>query len=229
MTRLLISIAVACCFLIPAVALAGNTAPKLYLEIWQYAEVPDPIPTEVCVHLVAVPPAGIPCYSPKGAFNTAIVALHVGNLDPPVCPVTGLDCKTPVSKGGYLGVPFGVLSTGEAITYLSWTACPGFLKGPSVAGEPSACLASSTSKCHDWQDHLGYLQYLNMSSRTGATALGVVNSADLGLFKVINCHNEYDENTTVVGGVQWGGAQSITCAVTAVSATTWGGIKSLFR
>jgi len=228
MTRLLISIAVACCFLIPAVAVAGNTAPKLYLEIWAYAEVPDPIPGEVCVHSVPIPVGGIHCYNAKAAYATAIVALHVGNLDQPVCPTTGLSCKNP-SQGGYLGVPFGVQATGEAITFMSWTACAGFLKGPSAAGEPSACLASSTHDCHDWQHHLGYLQYINMSTRTGMTTLGVVNNADLALFKVINCHNEYDEGTTVVGAAQWGGVQSITCATTAVSATTWGGIKGLFR
>ncbi len=229
MKRLLISIAVACCFLIPAVALAGNTAPKLYLELWQFEEVPTPLPGDICMHTTPVPPAGIHCYDAKSAFYSAVVALHVGNLDQPVCPVTGLDCKTPVSQGGYLGVPFGVLATGEAITFMSWNACPGFLKGPSAAGEPSACLASSTSKCHDWQDHLGYLIYMNVSSRTGMTTLGVVNNADLATYRVINCHNEYDTGTTVVGGAQWGGAQSITCATTAVSNTTWGGIKSLFR
>jgi len=228
MTRLLISLAVACCFLIPAGAFAGNDAPKLYLEIWQFGEVPDPVPEYVCVHTTPVPPTGISCYSTKTQFNTAFVALHVGNLNQPVCPTTGIACRVP-PQGGYLGVPFGMMATGQSVTFLSFTACPGFLKGPSAAGEPSACLASSTSKCHDWQDHLGYLQYFTTSSSPAATTFGVVNNADLNLFKVINCGNQYDEGTTVVGGAQWGGTQSITCAVTAVTPTTWGNIKSLFR
>ncbi len=226
MTRLLISIAVACCFLIPAVALAGNTAPKLYLEIWQFAEAPDPVPDYVCVHSVPVPVSGIPCYSTKAAYNTALLAVHIGNLNQPVCPIPDASCT---NQGGFLGLSFGLLATGEAVTFMNWTACPGFLKGPSVAGEPSACLASSTDKCHDWQDHLGYLQYINMSTRTGMTTLGIVASADANPLSVINCNFLYDSGTTVVGGAQWGGAQSIVCATTAVSNTTWGSIKSLFR
>lgn len=228
MKRLLISFALAGCFLIAAAAFGENAGPKLYLEIWEFSEVPDPLPTEVCVHTSPIPPEGIHCYSPKTAYYTAVVALHVGNLDQPVCPVPSAACEGAEAHGGYLGVPFGVMATGEAITFMSWTACPGFLKGPSANGEPEACLASSTKDCHDWQDHLGYLQYINPSSRTGMTMLAIVKNADLNLYNVINCHNEYD-TTYVGGGAQWGGAQSIVCATTAVSPTTWGKIKSLFR
>lgn len=228
MKRLLISMALSFCFLIAAAAFAGNVGPKLYLELWQFEEVPVTLPEEVCMHVVPVPAGGIHCYSPKTAYYSAVVALHVGNLDQPVCPVPSATCETAIAHGGYLGVPFGVMTTGEAVTFMSWTACPGFLKGPSAAGEPSACLASSTSKCHDWQDHLGYLQYINMSTRTGMTTVSVIKNADLNLYNVINCHNEYD--TTYVGGAaQWGGTQSVTCSTTGVAPTTWGKIKGLFK
>jgi len=225
MARLLISIVVACCFVVPVVALAGNTAPKLYLELWQFAEMPDPMVGYVCVHSTK-PVGGIHCYDTKVAYNSAVVPIHIGNLNQPVCPTTGPSCA---GQGGFLGLGFGLLASGEAVNFMSWVACPGFLKGPSQAGEPAACIASSTQNCHDWWDHLGYLTYLNLSTRTGMTNLTIVNSADLNRYSVINCHNEYDAGTEIGGSAQWGGVQSVTCSSTPIQDTTWGSIKSLFR
>ncbi len=224
MRRLLI-LTIAACFCLTVPAMAGNVAPKLYLEVWNYAEVPDPIPTDVCKHLTK-PTGGIHCYDVKVAYNYAVVGFHVGNLDTPICSTTGVDCA---AFGGFVGCPFGVASSGEAVNFASWTACPGFLKGVSVAGEPSACSSNSTSGCHNWWDHSGYLSYLNLSTRTGATFFDIVANADLGHNRVINCAFTYDNGTTIGYRAQWGGTSTLTCPSTAVEETTWSKVKSLFR
>lgn len=228
-TLILISttISAACsCLIFPAAGLAGNAAPKLYLEVWDFeGGVPDPVPTDVCIHTTA-PTGGIHCHDQKLAYHTAAVALHVGNLDTPTCPTIGPACAT---YGGYVGVGFGIVTSGEAVVFLGWTACPGFLAGPSFAGEPAACLATSAWGCREWWEHLGYLTYVNMSTATGATYFDIVASADDATYDVINCANSYDTNTSIGGGAQWGGTQTVTCSSTPVGETTWGKIKSLFR
>ncbi len=231
MKKLLIVLAA---LMIPTVVMAGNMAPALYLELYQFEEDPTdpgPMPGYVCVHERPTSyPFTLPCYAPWVRYNYYVVPIHVGKLDMPICATTGSGC---VGFGGYLGCGFGVASTGTGtLGFMSWNACPGFLKGPSTAGEPAACLASSTLLCHDWVDHEGYLIYFASGTATGSKRyLNIVASADLGHFKVINCHNQYDNGTTVGGGVQIGMAQDILCgdSPTPVSATTWGAIKGLYR
>jgi hypothetical protein len=112
---------------------------------------------------------------------------------------------------------------------MSWNACPGFLKGPSSAGEPAACLASSTAICHSEHDHEGYLVYLNTGSEPDAVYFNIVNSADLGHYKVVACVSHYDEGTTIGGGAQVGGSQSVVCGLMPVQELTGGSIKALYR
>jgi len=145
----------------------------------------------------------------------------------PIFQTTGQAC---IGYGGYLGLGFGAQISGTGMTFMSWNACPGFLKGPSAAGEPAAMLASSTALCHDWVDHEGYMIWMNLTGTT-ARYINIIASADLGHAKVINCHNQYDDGTTIGGGVQIGGTQTIICgeSPTAVNTTTWGAIKGLYR
>ena len=233
MKKLLIVLAA---LMIPTMVMAGNTAPRLYLEVYTLTEEevdPGPVPAVVCVHPTpTVYPWYLPCWALRVPYGYYAVPLHVGSLSLPICPTPGQSCKTPVSLGGYLGCGFGVTATGTGtITFMSWNACPGFLKGPSAAGEPAACLASSTSLCHNWYDHEGYLLYMNGTNVTASKILTIVASADLGHVKVINCHNEYDDGTTIGGGAQISPTQTIVCegSPTAVNTTTWGAIKGLYR
>jgi len=232
MKKLLIVLAA---LMIPTMALAGNTAPKLWLEVYYQADDPtDPegpgFLTNPCVHPAPLPneyPFTLPCYAPRLPYNFYIVPIHVGQLDRPICTTTGLPCA---EYGGYLGLGFGAQISGTGITFMSWNACPGFLKGPSAAGEPAAMLASSTALCHDWYDHEGYMIWMNLTATT-ARYINIIASADLGHALVINCRNQYDAGTTIGGGVQIGGTQTIICgnSPTAVKTTTWGAIKGLYR
>jgi hypothetical protein len=219
--------------MIPTMVMAGNLNPRLYLEVYPLTEEevdPGPVPAYVCVHPVpTVYPWYLQCWALRVPYGYYAVPLHIGKLDQPICPTTGMDC---IGFGGYLGCGFGVTATGTGtLTFMSWNACPGFLKGPSAAGEPAACLASSTRLCHDWYDHEGYLLYMNGTNVTASKILTIVASADLGHAKAINCHNMYDDGTTIGGGAQISPTQTIVCegSPTAVTATTWGAIKGLYR
>ena len=236
MKKLLIILGLAA-LMIPSFVLAGNVAPTLYLEVsyqtYDPEEAPPPvIGPEICAH-VRTYPVALQCFAPRLAFTYYIVPIHVGKLDMPICQTTGPSCE---QFGGYLGLGFGITLTNNVgvvqttPSFMSWNACPGFLKGPSAAGEPAACIASSTALCHDWPDHEGYLLYNNLSGST-ERRLNIVASADLGHYKVINCHNQYDNGTVIGHGVQIGGAQTIVCgeSPTAVTETTWGAIKGLYR
>ena len=220
--------------MIPSMVLAGNVAPRVYLEVYRFEEDPTdpgPVPGFACVHEAPVQfPPGLPCYEVRYPYNFYVVPIHIGGLDEPICPTPGASC---VGYGGYLGIFFGVASTGTGtLTFMSWNACDGFLKGPSAAGEPAACGASSTSACHDWYDHEGYLIYMNSAS-TAARYLTVTTNADLLHTRVINCHSQYDFGTIYggfPGGVQIGGTQTILCPEsTPVDATSWGAVKGLYR
>jgi hypothetical protein len=218
-------------FVAPERSLAGNFVPRLYLEVYSFVEDPTdpgPVPGYVCIHeRPAESPWTLPCYAARLPYNFYAVPIHIGSLSLPICATTGMACQ---GYGGFLGLFFGISSTGTgALTFMSWNACPGFLKGPSAAGEPAACGASSTALCHDWVDHEGYLVYMNLTS-TAARYLNIVANADLGHTRVINCHNQYDMGTVVIGGAQIGGAQTITCDMyVPVEELTWGKIKGLFR
>jgi hypothetical protein len=223
---------VAFLFALPVCALAGNVQPRLWLEVNYQADDPtDPdgpgFMVNPCVHQVPPPyPFILPCYAPRLAYNFYIVPIHVSGLDRPICQTTGALCA---GYGGYLGLGFGAQISGTGMTFMNWNACPGFLKGPSAAGEPAAMLASSTAICHDWYDHEGYMIWMNLTGTT-ARYMNIVASADLGHYKLINCHSQYDEGTTVGGGIQIGGTQTIVCGgQSPVEEMTWGEIKALYR
>ncbi|KPJ59358.1 MAG: hypothetical protein AMJ46_11520 [Latescibacteria bacterium DG_63] len=212
MKRLLASI-VLVLLMIPSLVFAdGNANPHLYLEINDFTSDPAPVPDYVCTCPV-VPPALIQCFSGKSAgLAFGLVPIHIGKVE-----------------NGFLGLPFGIATTGGDAIFLAAVACPGFLKGPSTAGEPEAIIISSTQHCHQWRSHVGYLKYL--TPNTTATFFDIVPSADLGHYMVINCDNEYDLGTVVGGRAQWGGTQSVSCQgdPTTVHLGTWGKIKGLFR
>ncbi|MFH0779212.1 MAG: hypothetical protein V2A71_11405 [Candidatus Eisenbacteria bacterium] len=218
------------CMVLAVPALAGNDNPYLCLEIWKWDSEPTPpLPSYICIHPKEPPPFYHRCYDAKTAYAYAVVPVHAGNLNYPICTTFGLPCKEPTPLGGFLGLAWGMQQSGEAVTFMNFTSCTGFLTGPSQAGMPAAILTSSTSGCKDWKYHLGYCTYLNMSTRTGATYIDIVATADTGLYKLINCHNEYDNGTTIGGRVQWGGTQTITCSLVGVEETSWGRVKALFR
>jgi hypothetical protein len=208
--------------------MGGNIAPRLLLEVYSFDEAPNPVPEYICRHTVTGSPQVLPCYAQRIAYYTYCFPLHVAHLSFPICPTPGGGC---VGYGGYLGVGFGVTQTGShPLTFMSWNACAGFLKGPSAAGEPAACLASSTQLCHDVLDHEGYLVYLNASTYTTYSAIfTIVASADLGHYKLINCHSQYDENTIIEGRAQVAPTQTMICSEVPVEELTWGKIKGLYR
>ncbi len=211
-----------------APALGGNVQPRLFLEVYRFEEQPVPVPDYVCVH--AIPPySAFPCFAVRMPYNLYYVPIHVGALNPP-CPLEpGPACA---DYGGFVGVPFGIVQSapeGTPLTFVSWNACPGFLEGVSVAGEPAACVSNSTSGCKDWYDHPGYLVYVNASSNsTKAAMLYLVPNADLGHNKVVNCAFAYDENTYAAGMAEINDTQTTACFVP-VEENTWGSIKALFR
>jgi hypothetical protein len=215
----------------PACALGGNAHPKLYLEVYHFEEDPVSLPQEICWHQWPLTsPLELPCYAPRVPYHVYYLPLHVGDLDLPTCPSTqGYLCA---GYGGYKSVAFGVSQTpptGHPLTFMSWNACPGFLKGPSAAGEPAACLASTTQICHSSHDHEGYLVYLNASTATDAVYFNIVDNADLGYAKVYSCSSSLDEGTTIGGGAQVGGSQTVVCGQMPVAELTWGKIKGLYR
>jgi hypothetical protein len=203
MKKLLILISAAC-LLVPAMVFAaGNPNPTLYLEIYNS-------PTDKCYCTYV--PGGPPLTCWNGIKTQCFVFLHVGKV-----------------PNGFLGTPHGIAYTGDPFDYLSTTACPGFLKGPSTAGEPDAIVVSSTGECHMWDHHSCYTRWM---SGTGADSFfDIVANADLGHYKVINCDNLYDEGTVIGGRAEWSDVQSIVCGEdpTTVEETTWGKIKGLYR
>ena len=113
--------------------------------------------------------------------------------------------------------------------FTSCNACPGFLKGPSTAGEPAAVIVSSTGECHQWQHHPIYCMWLSQDATGEIWTLTA--SGDLGHYQVINCDNEYDTGTALGHGAEWSSNQSFTCGTGAddIEETTWGKIKGLYR
>ncbi len=233
MIRLLLIPFSACVLAFPSSALAGNSNPHIYFEVDYQADDPtDPegpgFLVNPCVH---TPPYGDPysiqCYAPRIAYYFYIVPVHINRLDQPICPTLGSGCTT---YGGYMGLGFGATVTGgTGLTFMSWNACPGFLKGPSISGEPSSMLASSTDLCHNWYHHEGYMLWMN-GSGTAARYINVIDSADLGFCKVINCASLYDEGTVKDNGVQIGGVQTLVCPNWGpVEEMNWGAIKALYR
>jgi len=226
MKKLLLLLAWTCFCVVPVLAHAGNTEPTLYLEIYMYESDPDdpgPAPPEVCTHWE---PYGevIPCYSPKAPSNFGLLVLHIRRLDLPIAE----GWPPPVAGGGYSGVTYGISRTGIACTYLSFMTCPGFTQGPGTA--PGAITIAATSKCHDWVDHPGYAKYMS-TTQLGASYFTIVNNADDGYARVINCQGDYDMNTAIGGEAQWGGTKSIVCytGIYPVEATTWSKIKAAYR
>jgi hypothetical protein len=190
------------CLLVPAMVFAqGNANPNIYLEI--YADE---------AHCTCPGPP-LPCYrsDTKAQYLPTYIFLHVARVE-----------------NGYKGLPFGMVTDGNAM-FTACTACPGFQKGPSTAGEPAAVIVSSTGECHQWQQHPVYCMWL--SNDAAGEIWTVVSSADLGHYMVINCDNEYDSGTTLGHGAEWSTNQSFACATggDAVEQTSWGRIKSLYR
>lgn len=216
------------CLLIPAVALAVNTAPKLYLEAFGTEELPQsPAPSFVCQYESSKPGA-ISCYAPKASWTSLYLAVHIDNL--------GQTCPNPAGPaceefGGYKALPFGVAVSGEPAAFTTMFACPGFALGPSLAGAPGAVVVAGLGlACMSSVYHPCYLGFVNNSRCVGATYFDIVPNADLGHYKLVNCSYTYDENTTVACRAQWGGHQNTTCVVLVpVQATTWGRLKGMFR
>ncbi|KPJ59702.1 MAG: hypothetical protein AMJ46_10145 [Latescibacteria bacterium DG_63] len=189
------------CLMVPAVSFAQNANPYLYLEIYADDD-----------HCTCQGPP-LQCYRalPKTAWTPTYIFVHVAR-----------------TENGFLGIPFGMVTSGGAM-FSSCTACPGFLKGPSAAGEPAAVIVSSTALCHQWQDHPIYCMWLSQDEDPDIWTL--VGSADLGHYMVINCLNEYDFGTTLGHGAEWSSNQSFACATgdDPIDETTWGKIKALYR
>jgi len=227
MKKLLILILAASFCLVPIVAQAGNTAVQLYLEIFTYEADPDdpgPAPDTVCVHSPGMRIGELQCYSAKLPFTFAVVPVHVGQLSVP----TAQGWPLPAGPGGgFVGLAYGLTRSGTSATFLGFVTCPNFLQGPGTA--PGACLASATTQCHDWHDHIGYTKYMSSSTLT-ATFFDITMNTDLGDVEVIDCQANLSPNT-VVGRAQWGGTKSVTCGTdpTVVEETTWGKIKGLYR
>ena len=107
----------AACLLVPAMSFAdGNPAPTLYLEIYTSSG------HCVCSYVPGGDP--IPCYLGPDRFQ-AYVFVHIAKV-----------------PNGFLGIPLGIAYTGNIADFLSATACPGFLMGPSTAGMPMAMISS---------------------------------------------------------------------------------------
>ena len=202
MKKLLVFISVVC-LLIPAMALSeGNPTPHLYLEIFE-----EGVDNCICLG----PPVSCFYDGYKANYVPCYVYVHIGKV-----------------PNGFLGIPFGMTSQNTSV-FLSSTACPGFLKGPSTAGEPAAIIVSSTELCHPWQHHPIYCMW--QAKDALKDYFDLTASADLGHNNVINCDNEYDTGTTIAGNAQWIGPQDIVCGddPTPVELTTWGAIKGLYR
>ncbi len=217
--------------------LAGNLQPTLYLEIYGFEQDPtDTLPDYVCTHPENTYPIYLPCSAAKSPYGYGFLAIHVGRLDNPTCPTVGPQC---FQYGGYAGLCFGVIHTGQPALYMSFNACPGFLVG--YGGGAADIMVTSAGACHDWHDHPGYLKYVNLSPNTERTYFRIVENSSLGFLKVINCSMEYDYSTEIDGCVAWGGTvydpsecyfqhmAEYFCGFTPVEATTWGAMKTLYR
>jgi len=235
MKTLLSALIAACVCLLPVATLAGNAHPTLYLEIYAFDNNPDdpgPAPPYVCAH-PSSDPVQLQCYAPKAPYTFAVLPIHIGNLDTPPL-AEGWPAGSTGPGGGFVCVTYGVSTIGAHCTYVSFSACPGFLIGPSNAGMPAACLSTATTRCHDWVDHPGYLTYFTATG-VGDTYFNIVANADEGYARVINCQFEYDMGTQIGAGAQWGGTQTVVCPwdsspdPTSVEETTWGRIKGLYR
>ncbi len=195
------------CLLAPGLSsAAGNVNPHLFLEI--YAD---------NAHCICPGPP-LSCYrygsgddQSKIPWQPTWVYIHVGKVE-----------------NGFLGLPFGMANSGNA-TFASCTACPGFLKGPSTAGEPFAVIVSSTGPCYQWQYHPVYCMWQAQADVNVPDLFMLVPSADLGHHNVINCDNQYDTGTVLGHGAEWSPAQSIVCGNSPVEETTWGQVKALYR
>jgi hypothetical protein len=211
----------------PAVtALADNLEPALSLEIWGFSEAPAEVPDYVCTH--PDPQDEIPYSALKSPYGCAFFAVHVGNLDDPLCPTLGMDCDY---HGGYSGLCFGIAQSGQAAVFLGFEACPGFVI--SQLDGPEAVLVQTVDVCRGTWEHPGYFVYSNPSSNVGGTYFRIVPNADLGYCKVINCAFGFDE-TRVANCACWedpvySASCTASCGSLPVESTTWGKIKSLFR
>jgi len=206
-------------------AISGNANPHLYLEIYMFETDPSdpgPAPAYLCVHDPGPLQSELPCYSPKIALAFAAVPVHVGQLDLPTAQGWPLPCGP---GGGFVGLAYGMTRTGTACTFIGFVTCPEFLQGPGTP--PGAILASATTKCHDWHDHIGYTKYMSGSTLT-ATFFDITMNTDLGDIEVIDCQANLSPNT-VATRAQWGGTKSITCGLSPVEQTSWGNIKALYR
>ena len=224
MRWLLILLSCLICLTLPVIALAGNANPHLYLEIYMYnvdPEDPPPPPAELCTHL---PLLNIPCYSPKATYYYGIVPIHVHYLDtPPLAQGWPPPCGP---GGGYIGVSCGIIRTGVSLTFAGFATCAGFVQGAGTA--PQSIVVSATSACHDVFDHPGYCKYI-ATTNMGASFFDMVNNADDGAIKLINCQGTPDTGLEIGGRAQWGGTKSINCYDVSVEPSTWGKIKALYR
>ena len=240
MRTLLILLMAACFCIAPAVTMAGNLAPKFYLEIYMMEEDPDdpgPVPSYLCFHGTpeGVCPGIVPgtpelhCYDVKVPYAFGIIPIHVGNLwTPPLAQGWPLPAGP---GGGWVLVSLGIQKSGGAANYVGITMCPNFLQGPGTA--PYAILATATTRCHDWCDHACYVKYMATSSMTQTNFAIIGNIEDGNTLDLINCQAISERPILTAGhGAQWGGTKTIQCAnfgPTAVDLTTWGAIKGLYR
>jgi len=216
LTWFVLAATLAACCLSPAPGLAaGNINPVLVLMLYDSAT--DNPPADICYFPPGNPPydheATLHCYDVKSAVGSyGFLSVHVGN-----------------AENGFLGLPFGIEAVAQSVTFLEFAPCPGFMLVLSEAGMPSAILVSSTTGCRQSREAVGYLKYV--CSGTSATYFHIGPHADLGHNKAINCDLLYDEGTTAGMGAQWGGTQTQLCEYVwlGAEATTWGGVKSLFR
>jgi len=230
MKTLLILVIVACFCLAPAVTLAGNINPIMFLEIYTMADDPDdpgPPPSYLCYHDARPLVGEIQCYAEKVSYNFGLVPIHVGRLNPPISQGWPLPAGP---GGGWVLVSYGLQRTGVTVTYVGISMCPNFLQGPGTA--PGAILATATTQCHDWLDHACYAKFMS-STNVGATYFTIIgNLEDYNIIDLINCQ-AITENTilTVGGGAQWGGTKTLVCATDPIGTetTTWGAIKALYR
>ena len=226
MRFLLILLCCLTCLTFPVIALAGNANPHLYLEIYVLDYDPDdpgPQPEYLCGHSRPFVP-DLPCFAPKAPYYYGILPIHVHNLDtPPLAQGWPPPCGP---GGGYIGVSCGIAKSGVTVTFMGFIPCPGFALGAGTA--PGAIVVSATSACHDVFDHAGYCKYM-ASTNMGATYFDIVNNADDGAIKVINCQGNLDTGLEIAGRAQWGGTKQISCYSVPVEPSTWGKVKALYR
>ena len=221
-------IALAALMIIPTVLFAGNPTPTLYFEVYRFSTTPSPVPTYICTHATRPFVGPLPCFADRIFNSRYYVPIHVAKLVD-ICPLeSGPECAP---YGGTTGLPFGAIMTGAPISFINVTACPGWMKGASIIGEPAAIGIYSNTGCKDWVSHPGYLLYRELEESEAAVYITPGPNADVGYVYNISCDFTYDMGTVIGGGVQIGGTQTIICPQdpTPVSATTWGKIKGLYR